>query len=133
MRSAYWLRSSLPTLSSIGRLFLMRNLIFFASSWNLLVKNSFNIDEGDLQKKTQAFKKEGRLFSEKEVWKAATHTIKGLLTLHHNSILHRDIKSANVFIHNGIYKLGDLNVSKVQDSSTKLAYTQTGTPYYASP
>ena len=59
--------------------------------------------------------------------------MRGLDTLHRNSILHRDIKSANVFISDGIYKLGDLNVSKVQSNADKLAYTQTGTPYYASP
>ena len=70
---------------------------------------------------------------ENEVWKAAYNTIKGLDLLHTRSILHRDIKSANIFIGNGAYKLGDLNVSKVQDNVNKLAYTQTGTPYYASP
>ena len=48
-------------------------------------------------------------------------------------ILHRDLKCANVFItKNGdAYKLGDLNVSKV--AKMGLVYTQTGTPYYASP
>ncbi len=46
-------------------------------------------------------------------------------------IMHRDLKSANIFISNGCYKLGDLNVSKIVKN--KLAYTQTGTPYYASP
>jgi NIMA (never in mitosis gene a)-related kinase len=45
--------------------------------------------------------------------------------------MHRDMKSANIFISNGCYKLGDLNVSKIVKN--KLAYTQTGTPYYASP
>ena len=46
-------------------------------------------------------------------------------------ILHRDIKSANVFLNkNGLVKLGDLNVSKIVRS---LCQTQTGTPYYASP
>ena len=70
---------------------------------------------------------------ENEVWKAAYHTIRGLDILHSNAILHRDIKSANIFINDGVYKLGDLNVSKVQDHNNRLAYTQTGTPYYASP
>ena len=51
--------------------------------------------------------------------------------LHSNSILHRDLKSANVFLSGGIYKLGDLNVSKV--SKERMVYTQTGTPYYSSP
>ena len=46
--------------------------------------------------------------------------------------MHRDIKCANIFIdRNGTYKLGDMNVSKV--AKDRLAHTQTGTPYYASP
>ena len=52
--------------------------------------------------------------------------------LHSMNIMHRDIKAANIFIsEDGKYKLGDLNVSKVLKKG--LAYTQTGTPYYASP
>jgi len=52
------------------------------------------------------------------------------------SILHRDLKSANVFLYSEdtsteVAKLGDLNVSKVAKQG--LLYTQTGTPYYASP
>lgn len=57
--------------------------------------------------------------------------LNGLDHLHSKGILHRDLKSANVFVHHGVHKLGDLNVSKVNKG--KLAYTQTGTPYYASP
>jgi NIMA (never in mitosis gene a)-related kinase 1/4/5 len=46
--------------------------------------------------------------------------------------MHRDLKSANVFLYkDGTAKLGDLNVSKIIKSG--LGYTQTGTPYYASP
>lgn len=56
----------------------------------------------------------------------------GLKTFHERKILHRDLKCANIFIaKNGDYKLGDLNVSKVAKKG--LVYTQTGTPYYASP
>ena len=46
--------------------------------------------------------------------------------------MHRDLKSANVFLHkDGTAQLGDLNVSKL--AKLGLNYTQTGTPYYASP
>ena len=46
--------------------------------------------------------------------------------------MHRDLKSANVFLYQDLTaKLGDLNVSKI--AKMGLNYTQTGTPYYASP
>ena len=58
--------------------------------------------------------------------------VKGLKCLHELSILHRDMKSANIFLFkDGTAKLGDLNVSKIAKKG--LLYTQTGTPYYASP
>ncbi len=58
---------------------------------------------------------------------------RGLQALHEKSILHRDLKSANVFMElDGNIKLGDLNVSKVCQKDG-LLLTQTGTPYYASP
>jgi NIMA (never in mitosis gene a)-related kinase len=68
---------------------------------------------------------------EREVWRLISHSLQGLQTLHDMKIMHRDLKSANIFVSNGCYKLGDLNVSKIVKN--KLAYTQTGTPYYASP
>jgi NIMA (never in mitosis gene a)-related kinase len=47
--------------------------------------------------------------------------------------MHRDIKSANIFLNKDeTIKLGDMNVSKEADQNG-LNYTQTGTPYYASP
>lgn len=64
--------------------------------------------------------------------------VKGLKCLHTKKILHRDIKviiyikqTANIFLHQNIAKLGDLNVSKIAQEG--LCNTQTGTPYYASP
>ncbi len=69
---------------------------------------------------------------EEDIWKALIDILKGLKSLHDKKIMHRDIKAANIFIsEDGKYKLGDLNVSKVLKKG--LAYTQTGTPYYASP
>jgi NIMA (never in mitosis gene a)-related kinase len=56
----------------------------------------------------------------------------GIKELHDRNIIHRDLKSANIFLmKDGICKLGDLNVSKV--AKTGLLKTQTGTPYFASP
>lgn len=89
-------------------------------------------DGGDLYNKIINFKKRGQTMPEKEVWKYFIQIIKGLQTLHDLKIVHRDIKSANIFLtKDGIIKLGDLNVSKVAKKG--LLCTQTGTPYYASP
>lgn len=87
-------------------------------------------DEGDLIADINNHKKEKLPIPESEIWRAAIDILQGLHILHINSILHRDIKSANIFKSEGVYKLGDLNISKICGG---LAYTQTGTPYYASP
>jgi NIMA (never in mitosis gene a)-related kinase len=53
--------------------------------------------------------------------------------MHELNIMHRDLKCANVFLYKDMKaKLGDMNVSKVANKKG-LNYTQTGTPYYASP
>lgn len=58
--------------------------------------------------------------------------VRGLRCLHEIQIFHRDLKSANIFLNkDGTAKLGDMNVSKVAKKG--MLYTQTGTPYYASP
>jgi len=89
-------------------------------------------DKGDLYQKITQFKKMGCLIEEIDVWKIFIQMTKGLKALHDLKILHRDLKSANIFLFSdGSAKIGDLNVSKVVYKG--LGYTQTGTPYYASP
>jgi NIMA (never in mitosis gene a)-related kinase 1/4/5 len=55
---------------------------------------------------------------------------RGLKALHKLRILHRDMKSANIFLHREggpstpfTVKLGDLNVSKVAKGAAGLLYT----------
>ena len=59
--------------------------------------------------------------------------LSALRTLHACNIIHRDLKSANIFLceDRKQVKLGDMNVSKILKKD--FASTQTGTPYYASP
>ena len=89
-------------------------------------------DKGDLYQKIVQFKKLKYLIEEVDVWRIFIQMTKGLKALHDLKILHRDLKSANIFLFSdGSAKIGDLNVSKVAHKG--LGYTQTGTPYYASP
>lgn len=88
-------------------------------------------NDGDLLGKIKEHNKNSSRFSEEEVWSIFIQITQGLKVLHDLKILHRDIKSANVFLNKqGEAKLGDLNVSKMIKS---MSQTQTGTPYYASP
>lgn len=87
-------------------------------------------DKGDLYQKITEYKKASVYFDESDIWRIFIQIAKGLKALHEMKILHRDLKSANVFLFgDGHAKLGDLNVSKV--ARRGLGYTQTGTPYYA--
>ena len=89
-------------------------------------------DRGDLYQKITSMKKKKQLFEEVDVWKIFIQITRGLKSLHDLKILHRDFKSANIFLFSdGTAKVGDLNVSKVLHKG--LGHTQTGTPYYASP
>ena len=88
--------------------------------------------DGDLYQKIVKTKKDRSYFPEETVWKVLIQSLMALAQLHELRIFHRDIKSANIFLYkNGSASLGDLNVSKVAKQG--LLYTQTGTPYYASP
>ena len=89
-------------------------------------------DNGDLYQKIVEHKKKAMFFEEFEIWRIFIQLVNGLKALHDLKILHRDLKSANVFLYtNGDAKIGDLNVSKVTRAG--IGHTQTGTPYYASP
>jgi NIMA (never in mitosis gene a)-related kinase len=52
--------------------------------------------------------------SEEFIWKVFIQVVKGLKSMHDLNIMHRDLKSANVFLNSDdTVKLGDMNVSKV--------------------
>jgi len=101
-------------------------------------QNTLNIvmeyaDDGDLQTKITKMRKEGGMFQENIIWSYSIQMIEGLKALHDKKIMHRDLKSANIFLVKDKHqcKIGDMNVSKVIKEKELL--TQTGTPYYASP
>lgn len=51
---------------------------------------------------------------EVDIWSIAIQMVKGIKALHDKGILHRDLKSANIFTYSdGSVRIGDLNVSKI--------------------
>ena len=89
--------------------------------------------KGDIEAKIKLCQKTKQYINENIIWSYFIQILKGLKCLHDNYIMHRDLKSANIFIgEDNCIKIGDLNVSKILKNDA-MALTQTGTPYYASP
>uniref|UniRef100_H3C0F6 non-specific serine/threonine protein kinase n=1 Tax=Tetraodon nigroviridis TaxID=99883 RepID=H3C0F6_TETNG len=54
--------------------------------------------------------------------------------LHQRNILHRDLKTQNIFLTKcNIIKVGDLGIARVLENQNDMASTLIGTPYYMSP
>lgn len=54
--------------------------------------------------------------------------------MHQRKVIHRDIKSLNLFLDSdGSVLLGDMGIARAMSPSTIFAKTQLGTPYYMSP
>nr|XP_021410318.1 serine/threonine-protein kinase Nek1 isoform X8 [Lonchura striata domestica] len=87
---------------------------------------------GDLFKKINAQK--GILFSEDQILDWFVQICLALKHIHDRKILHRDIKSQNIFLtKDGTIQLGDFGIARVLNSTAELARTCIGTPYYLSP
>eukprot|EP00931_Biecheleriopsis_adriatica_P020251 TRINITY_DN13600_c0_g1_i1.p1 TRINITY_DN13600_c0_g1~~TRINITY_DN13600_c0_g1_i1.p1 ORF type:complete len:645 (-),score=159.25 TRINITY_DN13600_c0_g1_i1:47-1981(-) len=61
--------------------------------------------------------------------------LQALQYIHHERILHRDLKTSNLFLmkSKSVVKLGDFGISRVLEGSIEAAITVVGTPYYMSP
>lgn len=71
-------------------------------------------DNGDLYQKICNYQKRETYIKEKKIWYVFIQIVRGLRAFHVRKILHRDMKSANIFLFKDMQtKLGDLNVSKI--------------------
>ena len=91
-------------------------------------------DGGDLGAAVAMRKSKNAYFGEDEIMRIFVQICMSLKHVHEHNILHRDLKSQNIFLtSSGVVKLGDFGIAKVLETSFEKAQTQIGTPYYLSP
>uniref|UniRef100_A0A673CTQ6 non-specific serine/threonine protein kinase n=1 Tax=Sphaeramia orbicularis TaxID=375764 RepID=A0A673CTQ6_9TELE len=113
-----------------------QNIVGFIGSFQ--ERNSLYIvmeycDGGDLLKKINM--QRGVPFTEEQVMDWFVQICLGLKHIHDKKVLHRDIKSQNIFLTSGGMKakLGDFGIARMLNNTMELARTCVGTPYYLSP
>ena len=100
-------------------------------------KHTLNIvteyaDGGDLSEKIKS--QNNKPFTESEILDYFTQICLALKHIHEKKIIHRDLKSGNVFLmQSGLVKLGDFGIAKNFQNTMDKAKTMVGTPYYLSP
>ena len=94
-------------------------------------------NDGDLSKKIKTQKQKvfgEKYFSEEKIMQYFYQICRGLQYIHSKNIIHRDIKSQNIFLmKNGKLKIGDFGIAKALTNTKINASTVIGTPYYFSP
>ena len=113
------------------------NIISYKEAFYDKATNTLNIvlefaGDGDLSQKVNMNKKYHKRIDENTIWDWMIQLIIGIYYLHTSNCIHRDLKTANIFLKkNGRIKIGDLNVSKYLKND--LAMTLAGTPLYMAP
>ncbi|MBN3325898.1 NEK11 kinase, partial [Atractosteus spatula] len=105
---------------------------------SFLERDSFCIiteycEDKDLECKIEEYKETKKSCPESQITEWFIQLLLGVHYMHERRILHRDLKTKNIFLKNNIVKIGDFGVSRLLMGSCDLATTFTGTPYYMSP
>nr|XP_039251160.1 serine/threonine-protein kinase Nek11-like [Styela clava] len=88
---------------------------------------------GDLDVRLQECRKQQSTISEEQVVKWLKQLLQALEYMHGRRILHRDLKTKNIFLKGNKVKVGDFGISRILMGTSDMASTFVGTPYYMSP
>jgi NIMA (never in mitosis gene a)-related kinase len=96
-------------------------------------------DDGDMSEKIGRRRVTNSLLDEEFILRNLVQVAQALFYLHSRGILHRDIKTANLFLNkSGVLKLGDFGIARILEDnadrvSARTCRTPVGTPLYMSP
>lgn len=103
----------------------------FEEDGNLCIVMDF-AENGDLYQLIR--NRKGKLFSEETIMKWFVQIASALEYTHSKHILHRDLKTQNIFLSKDNNVLvGDFGIAKILQNTMECAHTLVGTPYYLSP
>ncbi|CAK9024973.1 unnamed protein product [Durusdinium trenchii] len=90
---------------------------------------------GDLRIWLDSLAQASERLPEDSVLHLFSQMLKGVEYVHSCHILHRDLKTSNMLldVDHRIVKVGDFGIARVLESTTAVAVTMLGTPYYMSP
>jgi NIMA (never in mitosis gene a)-related kinase len=89
---------------------------------------------GNLAVKLKDMKNAGQRLSTLQTLTWLAHLVIALMLMHSKNILHRDLKTQNLFLsEDNIIKVGDFGISKALGNSIEMAKSSVGTPYFMSP
>ena len=91
-------------------------------------------DGGDLGQRIKEMKSKGNVFPESQILDWFTQTCLAVQHVHERRIIHRDIKSQNIFLtKDSKVKLGDFGIARPLQLTLQKIKSVVGTPYYMSP
>ncbi|XP_053305175.1 serine/threonine-protein kinase Nek11-like [Spea bombifrons] len=130
--------STLPSAREAKLLGSLRHPFIVRFLGSFLEKDDFCIiteycEGGDLQCLIKEQRNSSRPFPEAHVVEWFIQLLLGVNYLHERLVLHRDLKTKNVFLKDGAVKIGDFGVSRVLALPSDMATSFTGTPHYMSP
>ncbi|XP_021280806.1 wee1-like protein kinase isoform X2 [Herrania umbratica] len=107
-------RKALMEVQALGALGSHENIVGYYSSWfeNEQLYIQMELCDCSLSRNTSS-----QLFTEGEVLRALLQIAKALECMHERGIAHLDVKPENIYVKNGVYKLGDFGCATLLNKS----------------
>ncbi|XP_054800919.1 wee1-like protein kinase isoform X2 [Prosopis cineraria] len=107
-------RKALMEVQAMAALGSHENIVGYYSSW---FENERLYIQMELCDHSLSMSKANTMFTEGQVLEALHQVAKALLFIHERGIAHLDVKPDNIYVKNGVYKLGDFGCATLLDKS----------------